>query len=154
MLCMLCALTHGNMVVITGRQTSGPTAAFLRPLAPSQPKEEAKAQAASLAATAAAAARQQGITVDAAIQVCLMPEAGMAEGRALPAQEKPVLKCPAEMQAQQLQQVQAHSTFILPFTPAFDCACEPAVMLFRGGEQCCCCCVTVGSFTLLCLIQC
>ena len=57
------------MVVIPGRQTSGPIAAFLRLLPPSQPDEEAKAQAASLAATAAAAAQQQDITVHAGVQV-------------------------------------------------------------------------------------
>ena len=101
------------MVVILGRQTTGPIAAFLRPLPPSQPEEEAKAQAASLAATAAAAAQQQNITVHAAIQVFLMPEAGVAEGRALPALEKPFLKCPAGMQAQELQKVQALSPLLL-----------------------------------------
>ncbi|KAL3152995.1 hypothetical protein ABBQ38_012023 [Trebouxia sp. C0009 RCD-2024] len=94
-----------------GRQSTGPIAAFLRPLPPTQPEEEAKAQAASLAATAAAAAKQQEVTLHGAVQVCLLPDCGVPEGRALPALDKPFLTCPARMHVRELQQVvadQAH----------------------------------------------
>ena len=91
---------------IAGRQSTGPIAAFLRPLPPSQPEEEAKAQAASLAATAAAAAKQQEVTLHGAVQVCLMPDDKVSEGRALPAVDKPFLSCPARMHVRELQKVQ------------------------------------------------
>ena len=103
------------MVVKPGRQSTGPIAAFLRPLPPSQPEEEAKAQAASLAATAAAAAQQQEVTLHFVVQVHLMPEAGVSESRALPALEKPFLKCPAKMQVQELQKVPSSQQFLLLF---------------------------------------
>lgn len=91
---------------MAGRQSSGPIAAFLRPLPPSQPEAEAKAQAASLAATAAAASKQQEVTLHGAVQVCLMPDGVVPEGRALPALDKPFLSCPAKMHVRELQKVQ------------------------------------------------
>ncbi|KAL0027330.1 hypothetical protein WJX79_001271 [Trebouxia sp. C0005] len=53
----------------SGRQSTGPIAAFLRPLPPAQPEVEAKAMAASLAATAAANVQQQKHAVHAVVQI-------------------------------------------------------------------------------------
>ena len=103
--CFACFVRCECCLSNTGRQSTGPIPAFLRPLPPSQPEEEAKAQAASLAATAAAAAKQQEVTLQGVVQVCLIPEAEVPEGKALPALEKPFLNCPAQMHVQELQKV-------------------------------------------------
>ena len=87
-----------------GRQSTGPIAAFLKPLPLAQSEAEAKAMAASLASTAAANAQQQKHAVRDAVQVCLRPDEA-AEGRALPELQRPFLTCPADMQIGQLQKV-------------------------------------------------
>ncbi|DBA87348.1 TPA: hypothetical protein ACH3X1_004396 [Trebouxia sp. C0004] len=87
----------------SGRQSTGPITAFLRPLPPAQPEAEAKAMAASLAATAAANAQQQKHAVHAVVQVCVKPEQKAGEGRALPKLQRPFLMCPVDMQIGQLQ---------------------------------------------------
>ncbi|DBA70660.1 TPA: hypothetical protein ACH3X2_012043 [Trebouxia sp. C0005] len=87
----------------SGRQSTGPIAAFLRPLPPAQPEVEAKAMAASLAATAAANVQQQKHAVHAVVQVCVRPEPKPGEGRALPLLQRPFLMCPVDMQIGQLQ---------------------------------------------------
>lgn len=91
--------------VNAGRQSTGPIAAFLRPLPPAQPEVEAKAMAASLAATAAANVQQQKHAVHAVVQVCVRPEPKPGEGRALPLLQRPFLMCPVDMQIGQLQKV-------------------------------------------------
>lgn len=58
-----------------------------------------------MAATAAAAAQQQEVTLQGVVQVCLMPATDAEEGRVLPALDKPFLKCPANMQVHELQKV-------------------------------------------------
>ncbi|DBB18230.1 TPA: hypothetical protein ACH3X3_003196 [Trebouxia sp. C0006] len=87
----------------SGRQSTGPIAAFLRPLPPAQPEAEAKAMAASLAATAAANAQQQNHAVHTVVQVCVRPEQKTGEGRVLPTLQRPFLMCPVDMQIGQLQ---------------------------------------------------
>ncbi len=93
--------TIGNV----GRQSTGPIAAFLRPLPPAQPEAEAKVMAASLAATATANAQQQKHAVHAVVQVCVRPEQKTGQGRALPKLQQPFLMCPVDMQIGQLQKV-------------------------------------------------
>lgn len=89
----------------SGRQSTGPIAAFLRPLPPAQPEAEAKAMAASLAATAAANAQQQNHAVHAVVQVCVRPGPKTGEGGALPTLQRPFLMCPVDMQIEQLQKL-------------------------------------------------
>ena len=92
-----------------GRQSTGPIAAFLRPLPPAQPEAEAKSQATLLAAAAAAAGMAhsslQAGAAQAAVQVCLTPAADDAGARALPALQQPFLSCPVDMTVQELCQV-------------------------------------------------
>ena len=98
---MLCPLGRHD----AGRQSTGPIAAFLRPLPPAQPEVEAKALAASLAATAATDAKQQEHAVHAVVQVYLQPQLDVEGSRALPKMQRPFLSCPADMQIEQLHKV-------------------------------------------------
>lgn len=90
-----------------GRQSTGPIAAFLRPLPPAQPESEAKDMAASLAATAAALAQQQEHAVHAMVQVHVTPESARNGQATVPTLQKSYLSCPADMQIEQLQKVVA-----------------------------------------------
>lgn len=79
-----------------GPQSTGPIPAFLQPSAHAQPEAEAKAMASSLAATAAANAKQQEHAVHAVVQVSLQPV--FRRTGAMPGLQQPFLSCPATMQ--------------------------------------------------------
>jgi len=94
-----------KLAVGVGRQSTGPIAAFLRPLPPAQSEADAKSMAASLAAGAAADAKQQEHAVHAMVQVCLQPDPDVEEGKAMAELQQPFLSCPVTMQVGELQKV-------------------------------------------------
>lgn len=130
--CVLLVCQHDYLQCYSdaGRQSTGPIAAFLRPVPAAQPEAEAKSQAALLAAAAAAAGMAhsslQAGAVQAAVQVCLTPAADDTGCRALPALQQPFLSCPINMTIQELCQVR-HAGFgdmapLLPTAHVYDSA--------------------------------